>query len=440
MKKLKIFSILVFSICLLLITNVYAASMSISGSSSANADTKVTLTIKGDFTGRVNLSVQNGTLSTNSVWIENNSQTVTVTLGKSGKTTVAATAATGASDASGNIVEVGSKSKSITIKENTTTTKPTTTTDKNTTTTKPNTTTNTTTNTNKKPTTTTTTKKPTTTKKKSTNADVIGLTVNVEGLSPKFDKEKTSYTLKVGSDVEKLRLGISLDDSRATYRVTGNKSFKTGKNTVKIIVTAEDSKTIKTYKIVVDKEPDLTLESLIIENGELTKEFDAGVLEYKLKDIDEKVKSLKINAVAKSEEVKVAIEGNENLIVGENIIKVIVSTEDNKYSKTYILKVNKTEAVPTISDNIEEEIVEENNLVGGILGEDEEKVKQNITIIALYLLAIVEFVQVVYLYKQLRAANPDYERITRKKDKEVEQYKRRKVVDIEIDDSKNEDN
>lgn len=434
MKKIKIVSILIFSICLLCITNVYAASLSISGASSAEAGKSVTLTISGDFTGGINLSVQNGTLSTNSEWIENNSATVTVIVGSSGTTTVTATAKVGASDANGNIVEVGSKSKSITIKEKeapkqeSQTQKPTTETKKPTTTqtTKPNNT-------------TTTTKKPATTTKKSKNADIIGLTVNVEGLSPKFDKDKTSYKLKVGSDIEKLRLGISLDDSRATYRVTGNKNFKTGENTVKIIVTAEDAKTTKTYKIVVDKEPDLTLESLVVENGELTKEFDAGVLEYTLKDIDENVKSLKINAVAKSEESLVVIEGNENLVAGENTVKIIVSTEDNKYSKTYILKVNKKEAVPTISENVEEEIVEENSLIGGIFGEDEEKIKQNITIIALYLLAIVEFVQVVYLYKKLREANPDYERITLKKDKEKDEYKRRKV-DIEIDDSKNEEN
>lgn len=436
-KVLKLFGILLSLIVCFNMSNTYAAcSSSISASNkSITVGSSVTITAKttagawnlelsgeGQSKGLVGQTTTTGSASASTSLTFKPSKAGTYTFYLKGDIT----------DYDTDLTENVNKSVTVTVKEKE---EP----KKETTTTKPNTTT---TNTNKKPTTTTTTtKKPTTTttKKKSTNADVIGLTVNVEGLSPKFDKDKTSYTLKVGSDVEKLRLGISLDDSRATYRVTGNKNFKTGENTVKIIVTAEDAKTTKTYKIVVDKEPDLTLESLIIENGELTKEFDAGVLEYTLKDIDENVKSLKINAVAKSEDSIVAIEGNENLVAGENIIKVIVSTEDNKYSKTYTLKVNKTEAVPTVSNNVEEEIVEENSLVGGILGEDEEKVKQNITIIALYLLAIVEFVQVVYLYKQLRAANPDYEKITRKKDKEEEQYKRRRVVDIEIDDSKNEE-
>lgn len=432
-RSLKLFGIFLSLIICFSITNIYAAcSSSISASSkSITVGSSVTITAKttagawnlelsgeGQSKGLVGQTTTTGSASASTSLTFKPSKAGTYTFYLKGDITDYDT------DATENV----SKSVTVTVKEKeapkqeTQTQKPTTTQ-----TTKPNNTTTTT----KKPSTTTTTKK-------SKNADVIGLTVNVEGLSPKFDKDKTSYTLKVGSDVEKLRLGISLDDSRATYRVTGNKNFKTGENTVKIIVTAEDAKTTKTYKIVVDKEPDLTLESLSIENGELTKEFDAGVLEYTLKDIDENVQSLKINAVAKSEESIVAIEGNESLVAGENLIKVIVSTEDNKYSKTYTLKVNKKEAVPTISENVEEKIVEENSLIEGLFDGDDEKLKQNITIIALYLLAIVEFVQVVYLYKQLRSANPDYERITLKKDKEKEEAKRRRVVDIEIDDSKNE--
>lgn len=446
-RSLKLFGIFLSLIICFSITNIYAAcSASISASSkSITVGSSVTITAKatagawnlelsgeGQSKGLVGQTTTTGSESASTSLTFKPSKAGTYTFYLKGDITDYDT------DATENV----SKSVTVTVKEKeapkqeSQTQKPTTDTKKPTTTqtTKPNNTTTTT----KKPT-TTTTKKPATTTKKSKNADIIGLTVNVEGLSPKFDKDKTSYKLKVGSDIEKLRLGISLDDSRATYRVTGNKNFKTGENTVKIIVTAEDAKTTKTYKIVVDKEPDLTLESLVVENGELTKEFDAGVLEYTLKDIDENVKSLKINAVAKSEESLVVIEGNENLVAGENTVKITVSTEDNKYSKTYTLKVNKKEAVPTISENVEEEIVEENSLIGGIFGEDEEKIKQNITIIALYLLAIVEFVQVVYLYKKLREANPDYERITLKKDKEKDEYKRRKV-DIEIDDSKNEDN
>ena len=442
-RSLKLFGIFLSLIICFSITNIYAAcSASISASSkSITVGSSVTITAKatagawnlelsgeGQSKGLVGQTTTTGSESASTSLTFKPSKAGTYTFYLKGDITDYDT------DATENV----SKSITVTVKEKeapkqeTQTQKPTTTQ-----TTKPN---NTTTTTKKPTTTTTTTKKPATTTKKSKNADVIGLTVNVEGLSPKFDKDKTSYKLKVGSDIEKLRIGISLDDSRATYRVTGNKNFKTGENTVKIIVTAEDAKTTKTYKIVVDKEPDLTLESLVVENGELTKEFDAGVLEYTLKDIDENVKSLKINAVAKSEESLVAIEGNENLVAGENIVKITVSTEDNKYSKTYTLKVNKKEAVPTISENVEEEIVEENSLIGGIFVEDEEKIKQNITIIALYLLAIVEFVQVVYLYKKLREANPDYERITLKKDKEKDEYKRRRVVDIEIDDSKNKDN
>ena len=76
--------------------SVKAASFSMSSS-----DTQVapngTFTIKvgGDCIGRVNLSVNNGTLSTNSVWVEEGFVSVRVTAGSSGSVTVTATPAEG---------------------------------------------------------------------------------------------------------------------------------------------------------------------------------------------------------------------------------------------------------------------------------------------------------------------------------------------------------
>lgn len=291
--------------------------------------------------------------------------------------------------------------------------------------------------------TTTTTKTPTVTTKKSSEARLNALTVNVEGLTPSFNKDKTSYKLNVDNSVNKLIMTLSLKDNKATYKITGNKDFKLGENIVKIKVTAENRTTTKTYTIKVNKTPDLTLSSLTVSNAELMKEFDPNVLEYKLKDITEDIKKLDINAATTSDAATVKIAGNDSLVAGENIIKIVVSDESGKYTRVYTLIVNKIATVPVISENVEDvgEVVEQDSLMEEIidfLGMKDEKIRQNITIVALYLLSLLEFIQVIYLYKQLKTINPDFDKITRRGQVNKDSIPaRRRAVDIDIDTESN---
>lgn len=289
----------------------------------------------------------------------------------------------------------------------------------------------------------TTTNIPTVTTKKSSEARLNALTVNVEGLTPSFNKDKTSYRLDVDNSVKKLIMTLSLRDNNATYKITGNKDFKLGENIVKIKVTAENRTTTKTYTIKVNKTPDLTLSSLTVSNAELMKEFDPNVLEYKLKDITEDVKKLDINAATTSDAATVKIAGNDSLVAGENIIKIVVSDESGKYTRVYTLIVNKIATVPVISENVEDvgEVVEQDSLMEEIidfLGMKDEKIRQNITIVALYLLSLLEFIQVIYLYKQLKTINPDFDKITRRGQVNKDSIPaRRRAVDIDVDTESN---
>ena len=76
--------------------------------------------------------------------------------------------------------------------------------------------------------------------------------LEIKGYDIEFDKNTFEYSISVDNDVKSLDLSIVLDSSFASYVVNGNENFKEGKNTVEIVVTAEDG-TERTYTITVDK-------------------------------------------------------------------------------------------------------------------------------------------------------------------------------------------
>ena len=91
-----------------------------------------------------------------------------------------------------------------------------------------------------------------TTVKLSSDAALKSLSVSGQKLSPSFKPAKTSYSLKVDSDVTSIAVKAVQNDSAASVKITGAKKLAVGKNTVKITVTAADG-TKKVYKITVDR-------------------------------------------------------------------------------------------------------------------------------------------------------------------------------------------
>ena len=94
-KYIKEMLLIVFFVAIMwiLTTTSNAASISLTPSkTSAEAGENVNVTVSSDCVGRVNLTVSNGKISTNKVWIEGGAQSVTVTVGNSGTTTITASA------------------------------------------------------------------------------------------------------------------------------------------------------------------------------------------------------------------------------------------------------------------------------------------------------------------------------------------------------------
>ena len=394
MKK-KIFLMTVLTLCIAFLTKgVYAASASISANkTNVTVGTKVTVTVKVS-AAAWNLSVS-GSASDSIVGFnmdavnQTTTKTYSINTSKAGTYKVSLTG--DITDQSSETATNVSKSVTITVKEKPVEQKP-------------------------------TTNKPTTTTK-SSNANASKISLGVEGFS--FKKSQTVYNLKVGIDINNITVSVIPEHKKATYTISGNKNLKAGNNVIKVVIKAENGAT-KTYKINVEKEGDIeesssALTNLIIENMTFEESFQKTVTEYvgsKMKYTDK----LNILAYPEAEQATYEVFGNENLKVGENEITILVTSKDETSTTKYIVKFEmlskeETDALQTVSPYVEQDNT-------SIKDKEELKwqtelwntVKENSTVILLYLLALVEFVQVVYLYTELeKVKNANEPKETRRK-------------------------
>lgn len=382
------------SLCIFLMGNIYASSIAVSGASSASPGNTVNVSVGGSFTGRVNVTVSNGS-GNKSIWVENNTVTVPVTVGSSGTTTITAVSEAGTSDANGNDLGVIRGSKSIQIVRPTPTPAPT-----PTPTTPSN---NTNTNSNSATKTATKSTSSSTTSTKSSNAYLSKLQINQEGLTPNFNKNKTSYAVTVGENVNDLKVTAVAEDSKSKVAISGNTGLKNGDNKVYITVTAQDG-TKKVYTITVTKTGDANksnsyLQNLIVENAILSPEFSKEVFEYDCGTVGKSVETLKILAFGENENVKIDITGNDKLSEGDNKIIVKVTSEDGTTTKEYVITVKKD------SNIVEENNIEEINALQDTDNDDNffnklfKKIKNNWLVCLMYIVILVQFIEIVYLYK-----------------------------------------
>lgn len=384
------------SLCIFLMGNIYASSIAVSGASSASPGNTVNVSVGGSFTGRVNVTVSNG-YGNKSIWVENNTVTVPVTVGSSGRTTITAVSEAGTSDANGNDLGVIRGSKSIQIVQPTPTPAPTPTP------TTPSNNTNTNTNSNSATKTATKRTSSSTTSTKSSNAYLSKLQINQEGLTPNFNKNKTSYAVTVGENVNDLKVTAVAEDSKSKVAISGNTGLKNGDNKVYITVTAQDG-TKKVYTITVTKTGDANksnsyLQNLIIENATLSPEFSKEIFEYDCGTVGKSVETLKILAFGENENVKIDITGNDKLSEGDNKIIVKVTSEDGTTTKEYVITVKKDSSI------VEENNIEEINALQDTDNDDNffnklfKKIKNNWLVCLMYIVILVQFIEIVYLYK-----------------------------------------
>lgn len=225
-KAVKYLSIIICTF-IISINYVKAASYDVTVTSkTVTVGNSVTLTIKGnDLAGRFDLSSSNSSvasLSNNSLFIDNNSTSITITAKSVGTATI--TIIPTDVTAYDNNTITGNKTITITVKD-----KPTS---------------NPSTGGNNSGTTT----NPTPTKKKSTNNYLSSLTIEGYTLDKEFKKEETEYSIMVENDVNKIKINAQLDDSSAKVTGIGEVEVKEGINKLEIKVTAENGST-RTYTL-----------------------------------------------------------------------------------------------------------------------------------------------------------------------------------------------
>lgn len=222
MKKAVKYLSLIICTFIISINYVKAASYDVTVTSkTVTVGNSVTLTIKGnDLAGRFDLSSSNSSvasLSKNSLFIDNNSTSITITAKSVGTATI--TIIPTDVTAYDNNTITGNKTITITVNN-----KPTS---------------NPSTGGNNSGTTTNTTP----TKKKSTNNYLSSLTIEGYTLDKEFKKEETEYSIMVENDVNKIKINAQLDDSSAKVTGIGEVEVKEGINKLEIKVTAENGST-----------------------------------------------------------------------------------------------------------------------------------------------------------------------------------------------------
>ena len=330
----EILSIMFFIAIIWFLTNVSnAASISLTPSkATAEAGENVNVTVSSDCVGRVNLTVSNGKISTNKVWIEGGTQTVTVTVGNSGTTSITASAQDNMLSNNGVDVPVSAITKSISIKSATIS------------------------NNNGKSSdiSNSDTQK---TQTKSNVATLSNLGIKGQYDFTGFTSSKTSYSVTVPNDVESVEIYASRGQSGQKISGTGVKQLQEGANAVNVVVTAEDGKTTKTYTVNIERKAleenteeqteetqestTFGLKDLKVEGMELTPEFNTDTYSYTVQLTEDK-SSLGLTTIATDEKASIEVNGNEDLKDGENIITIIVKDETGEKTVTYQITVNKT--------------------------------------------------------------------------------------------------
>lgn len=332
--------------------SVDAAYISVSPSkSSGNPEESVTLNISSDCVGRINISVTNGTVSSNKVWIEGAAQSITVKLGTTGTTTVTATAEGGKMSNNGVDVPVSSVNTNISILNNSSSGN--------------NNNSGTNNNNSSKPTTPSTTEK-------SNVATLANLGIKPNDFSG-FKANTLNYSTEVPNEVESIEVYAKKGQNGQTISGLGTKKLNEGQNKIEVIVTAEDGKTKKTYTINVTRktkdetqpeeqpeeqnedqpmEETFGLSELKIDGYELDPQFQTDIYEYKM-DLKENLEKLDITTLATEANSTVEVTGNENLVEGENIITITVKGENEEKIATYQIIINKILSTTENNNNLE---------------------------------------------------------------------------------------
>jgi len=167
--------------------------------------------------------------------------------------------------------------------------------------------------------------------------------LKVDGMTLEdFKSDVLEYKLIVDSDVEKLEIKAMLNDNTAKFvEEFGNREvdIEYGDNEFLVKVQSE-SGDIKVYKITITKEDDRNtnnnLKEVIINSGKIKLTLSKTKVDYVVKTY--KLKELEVEAFPVDSKATVKVEVPEEIVVGNNIVVITVTSETGEeklYSITF---------------------------------------------------------------------------------------------------------
>ncbi len=187
---------------------------------------------------------------------------------------------------------------------------------------------------------------------KSTNKKVY--TTNDVNLRSSWSTSSSALQVKSGTELTLTGTSTEIVNGYIWYRVTYNGATK---YIASNFVTETKPEEVDYPEDI--KSANNSLDSLKIEGVTLSPTFSSSVLEYTA-TLEEDLTKLNITAKTVNNKAKVKIEGNENLKEGTNIIKLTVTAE-NGSTKTYTVKVIKGDETAVAEEPSEDSNDSNNN-------------------------------------------------------------------------------
>lgn len=181
----------------------------------------------------------------------------------------------------------------------------------------------------------------------SSNTNLKSLRLDASYITPNFSPDILQYEATVNETINNVDVLAVPEDANSNISITGNNDLQIGSNLVQVTVIAQNGDK-KTYNITVYKSETANrsnsfLENLAIENVFLVPEFRYDIFDY-VAEVGSMQEKINLLAVPQREGASVRIEGQENLVFGNNTITIVVTSEDGTSNNIYtIVAYRKTE-------------------------------------------------------------------------------------------------
>ena len=189
----------------------------------------------------------------------------------------------------------------------------------------------------------------------SSDADLQNITLGSGTLNPSFNSSVSTYTVDVPNSVTKISVtGIANHDSASVGgNVIDMSLWVKGSNVVTIIVTAEDGISTKTYTVTITRAPssDAKLKDLTVGAGALSPAFDVDAEDYTV-NVSNETTGVVVIGIPEHDSATVVVVGGGSLAVGDNLVTVTVTAEDETTTKTYRVTITRAPSSDATLQNI----------------------------------------------------------------------------------------